>query len=366
MSERWTPAYDRLFDPDHDLAGDTVCRRFAWLDLCHMAQWRAGVRIVGGTLIPLKRGELLASHRYLAQRWGWSRKKVATFLDVLQHDVVAKLESVRETPKGTVYRIATYDTYANPGDSEEPLEEPASGPGRSQVGATREPPESQVGAKEQQGVTSTTGIYQEAADARATGLAEWLGEDYHHALPDLSEYTQRAIYGLVGPHGTRQDVWGDIAEERRPPLTASAIDSYLAAKGGDSWHQGFFLAIVESSVRSARRPPADSEAAQHTAASERSALENGRRNVRTAVELTRVELQREEEQAATAERERQRMQAAMAALDADLRDRIRTHAERTARQELAIPPQQGVPEIILQPFLARALRAIPETERASA
>lgn len=117
MSERWTPIYDRMFDPDHQLAGDEACRRWAWADLCHMAQYEDGVRIIKGQVVPLKRGELVASIRFLADRWRWSRGKVSRFMELLQNPHIAKIETVRETPGGTVYRVVSYDTYANPGDS---------------------------------------------------------------------------------------------------------------------------------------------------------------------------------------------------------------------------------------------------------
>ena len=117
MSERWTPAYDRLFGTEHDFGHDPACHRFAWLDICHMAQWRDGVRVVSGSVVELPRGTFLASVRFLAKRWGWSKNRVHRFLAVLQHPDIAKIETVTETRTGTVYRVVTYDAYANPRDT---------------------------------------------------------------------------------------------------------------------------------------------------------------------------------------------------------------------------------------------------------
>jgi len=133
-SPRWTPAYDQLFQPDHHLADGAACRRWAWLDLCHMAAWRDYTRILGSTVIDLKRGEVVASIRYLADRWRWPTKKVRIFLDILQHPSIAKLETVRGTSKGTVYRIAKYDTYANPGHRSGHSEGQERGTGGAQEG----------------------------------------------------------------------------------------------------------------------------------------------------------------------------------------------------------------------------------------
>jgi len=114
---RYTPAYDPLFSPDHHLADDPACRRWAWLDLCHMAAYKDTTRIVKGVVVPLKRGELLVSLRYLAERWKWSRGKVERFLAFLCLAGVDKIETVTETRAGTVYRIATYEHWALGGTS---------------------------------------------------------------------------------------------------------------------------------------------------------------------------------------------------------------------------------------------------------
>lgn len=118
--ERWTPAYDRLFDPHHELAGDEpVCQRWAFLDLCHLAQWKGGTRVVAGKVVSIPRGSFLASVRFLAQRWGWSKSRVERFLAALKHPSVAKIEPVEQTRSGTVYRIVAYEDYANPWDARE-------------------------------------------------------------------------------------------------------------------------------------------------------------------------------------------------------------------------------------------------------
>ena len=133
MSERWTPVYDRLFRPDHELAGDQACRRFAWMDLCHMASFRHGNRIINGVLVPLERGELVVSVRFLGDRWGWSRSKVARFLALLIDPGVGKIVPLRETPVGTVYRVANYDRYAVDQNADVTPDETPTGPTPSQA-----------------------------------------------------------------------------------------------------------------------------------------------------------------------------------------------------------------------------------------
>lgn len=125
--EPWTPAYRRLFEPDHELAGDPACRRWAWLDLCDMAAFRDRTQVIGGRVVTLRRGEFLASIRFLAKRWRWSKDKVRRFLAMLARDGCAKIATVNGTPDGTVYRIVSYDTYRRDRDTSRDTERDTNG-----------------------------------------------------------------------------------------------------------------------------------------------------------------------------------------------------------------------------------------------
>lgn len=59
----------------------------------------------------LERGELLVAIRYLADdRWKWSKGRTERFISDLK--ARSQIETRRETPNGTVYRIVNYGTYA--------------------------------------------------------------------------------------------------------------------------------------------------------------------------------------------------------------------------------------------------------------
>jgi len=112
----WIPAYRRLFEPGNSLAPtkrDPASHVHAWLDLCQMATWQPRETLHSGTL---QRGELVVSLRTLADRWKWNYLKVRRFIAVIQE--CRKIDTLRETPDGTVYRIVSYDTYAIGGDDE--------------------------------------------------------------------------------------------------------------------------------------------------------------------------------------------------------------------------------------------------------
>lgn len=68
-----------------------VFSRFeAWLDLIQMATFQAEqTRLIKGMSCTTKRGELIASLRYLEERWGWSIGKVRDYLELLRsHNMV--------------------------------------------------------------------------------------------------------------------------------------------------------------------------------------------------------------------------------------------------------------------------------------
>lgn len=86
-------------------------RAEAWIDLIQLASWRDRKQIVGATVVSLKRGELLASERFLSERWQWSRGKVRRFLDLL-----VKMGRIQKTDHeadhlGCIVSICNYDAY---------------------------------------------------------------------------------------------------------------------------------------------------------------------------------------------------------------------------------------------------------------
>lgn len=249
-SERWTPVYERMFSPEHELAGDPVCRRWAFADLCNMARFEDGTRIINGTVIPLKRGELVASLRFLAQRWTWSVKKVRTFLDLLHNPAVGKLETVRETQQGTVYRIVSYDTYATPGHT------PGHGKShdRGTPGAHRGHTRGTNNTREYQGVPGTPGS---VGPAPNDALSDWLNGN-GDLLPDspvLADPTVRqSLYQQYGPPSMRGSAWkrddgSSVPTKDRPKIMALALSDYLGLEGKPRIVAGEFDGVLRRNAR---------------------------------------------------------------------------------------------------------------------
>lgn len=232
----------KMFDGHDPIweAREPFDRRSAWIDLCQLANYRARQRIVNGAVVSLERGQLLASERFLAQRWRWTRAKVRRFMDAL-----VTLQRIVQKPAGdaahagTVVTLCKYDEY-------NPL------PTKTRpTGDTGEQPESnQREAKAEEGEERER--RKGGARTRATALpASWEPNDSHRELAtergvDVGEeaekfrdhaaanrrrqadwdasfrnwlriaYPKRPSLGVVeGGGGNVDDEWQKVAEEIR-------------------------------------------------------------------------------------------------------------------------------------------------------
>lgn len=88
----------------------------AWLWLLENAAWKDTTRRTHkGEQVPVKRGEMHTSYRALATAWGWSVKRVRTFIGRLEGAskvVTAKAQS------GTHLTILNYNKYQDGGHSQ--------------------------------------------------------------------------------------------------------------------------------------------------------------------------------------------------------------------------------------------------------
>ena len=257
MSERWTPVYDRLFRPDHELAGEPVCRRFAWADLCHMASYQPGNRIVNGVLVPLDRAELVASLRYLADRWKWGKGKTSRFMDLLSHENVDKIRPVRETPVGTVYLIVNYGTYRDGLDANGTANGTPTNPTTGQARDRR-------GTGAGQSIEGVEGdIRRYRVGARTDALALWLG-DYGTFLDD---YRLTRDVGLCdtlhqhyGPPGMRANAWKrpdgtSVPPADRPRVFAVALSGYVSEPGRVRFVGNEFAGALRATIRAEVEQP---------------------------------------------------------------------------------------------------------------
>lgn len=182
-------------------------RAEAWVDLIQMASWKDRKQVVGATVVHLERGELLASERFLSERWQWSRGKVRRFLDLLEKmDRISKKTDHQTDHPGTVVSICNYDTYQSG--------ETTNGPPVDRERTTNGPPADQrEGSKDNKGNNTSP------------SLRSGDGAD-RPALVDESGKLDRRAFRAVAIPLIRANVW----QGKRPP------DSVLESEPG--WNEG--------------------------------------------------------------------------------------------------------------------------------
>lgn len=87
----------------------------AWVDLLMLANWKESRKLTGGEVVTIHEGEINVSQLWLADRWGWDRKKVARFLARLERD---QMVAVNGTTRGTSLTIEKYSKYQGDGATE--------------------------------------------------------------------------------------------------------------------------------------------------------------------------------------------------------------------------------------------------------
>jgi hypothetical protein len=105
----WMPIYRRL--QDHWLWQDKpFAKGQAWLDLLLLASHNDKEFLFGNQIVKNEVGSFITSELKLAERWGWGRKKVRLFLELLQNEqMIAKKGDNRKT----TITIVNYSIYAD-------------------------------------------------------------------------------------------------------------------------------------------------------------------------------------------------------------------------------------------------------------
>lgn len=113
----------KAYESDPFWNEDRVFNRWeAWEDIMQLTAYGRHRKVVAGQLVDLKRGEVLLSIRFAADRWKWGQKKTRIFLELLQE--MERIVQVRTTQHGTIYRLPNFDAYqrSNTTDDNDPDE----------------------------------------------------------------------------------------------------------------------------------------------------------------------------------------------------------------------------------------------------
>jgi len=100
----------------------------AWVDLIAMANYADKTKFYKGSFQKIKRGQIITSQRTLAERWKWSKAKVATFIRTL---VDAEMVTTDNTSRWTVLTIVNYAKYQDVKSTKRPQTDPQSDHGKT-------------------------------------------------------------------------------------------------------------------------------------------------------------------------------------------------------------------------------------------
>lgn len=106
------PLSRKVFEHDFWNEKRSFSRFEAWIDLLRSARFENSEKkmLVSNKIIRFNRGQIVASLRFLATRWGWGKHKVDNYLKLLEVEGMIK----RGTAEGTVQTIITickYESY---------------------------------------------------------------------------------------------------------------------------------------------------------------------------------------------------------------------------------------------------------------
>ena len=88
----------------------------AWIDMLLLANHEDKKFLHGSNLVEVMAGSFITSEVKLAERWGWSRKKVHAFLEVLVQD---KMIDTKRDNKGTAIFLLNYGNFQGCGTAQE-------------------------------------------------------------------------------------------------------------------------------------------------------------------------------------------------------------------------------------------------------
>ena len=83
-------------------------RARAWIDMLLSAMHSDKKTILDGKIAVISKGSFVTSIEALPERWGWSRNKVRSFLEMLESEQMIR---TRRTGRGTTVTIVNYEKY---------------------------------------------------------------------------------------------------------------------------------------------------------------------------------------------------------------------------------------------------------------
>lgn len=116
MAEGWVSLHRQI--REHWLWDDKpFSKGQAWVDMILRANHTEARVLIESEIIHVPEGAFFSSETSLAEEWGWSRKKVHSFVEVLMKDGML---STKKHRKGAVFFLTNYSNFSYKGTAEAP------------------------------------------------------------------------------------------------------------------------------------------------------------------------------------------------------------------------------------------------------
>jgi hypothetical protein len=156
----------------------------AWVDLLMMAAGLDKKVLYRGEMIKVKRGQILTSKLSLSKQWGWDRKTVTRFIDLLKNE--DQIRVIKKDNRYSILSICNYEKYNPLSDIERTTEGTTEG---TTDAPTDAPTEGTTSKKDKR--RNKEGINNTYADC----LQKWNQFAEKHNLPQIIKITPRTRRG---------------------------------------------------------------------------------------------------------------------------------------------------------------------------
>lgn len=117
MSERGVFAVDRGIWDHPTFKNEPLTEREAWMWLISEAAFKPHRRRVGSATVDLAPGQIAASTRFMADKWGWSESHVRRFLKRLKADAMIDAATDAGITVATICNYKKYQRVSLPSDA---------------------------------------------------------------------------------------------------------------------------------------------------------------------------------------------------------------------------------------------------------
>lgn len=252
--------YRKFFLSDFWTEQREFSRAEAWLDLLNIVEFVRSSKFIRGKRIDVEVGEVIASGRYLAERWQWSHKRVRNFLSDLERAHQITQRRAQGENIITLVKYAFYNSSVDQTGTPEGTPKGTSGAhrGHKYIEENKE-------KEENRGAVAPTTIFsflpQEFSDSekfreswenwlcyrRERKLARWTQSTLKRQAKQLEAWGVDTSIANIETSITNG--WqGLFAEKKGGAKTDASIDAYSLERAFE-WYEGHFIGTYDEDPR---------------------------------------------------------------------------------------------------------------------